>query len=264
VATGRLDPHRQHSLRHGVADAAPGTLSALTVTGGVAVPPSPGSRVTFGRNRLEVDVCVGEEDVRISRVHGLLVRGRDRWWLRNTGRSPIRLSDSVLLHRDSEPLPLAGGYTALFLRGTREHVLELLVSDGEAGVAMRRPTQPTAPPKRWRLSPEEHLVLAVLGQRYLSYDPQPLPLSRQQAAAELAERRPRENWTAKRVEHLVSRVRQRLSDAGVHGLRRDEVGEPVGLTLTVNLLRELVLSTTLVPMDLEWLELPDPPSAFPG
>jgi hypothetical protein len=31
------------------------------------------------------------------------------------------------------------------------------------------------------------------------------------------------------------------------------------LALTVNLLRELVLSTTLVPMDLEWLELPDPP-----
>jgi hypothetical protein len=106
-------------------------------------------------------------------------------------------------------------------------------------------------------------VLAVLGQRYLGYDPHPLPLSRQQAAAELAERRPHENWTAKRVEHLVSRVRQRLSDAGVHGLRREEVGEPVGLTLTVNLLRELVLSTTLVPMDLEWLELPDPPLA-PG
>ncbi|WP_328649404.1 FHA domain-containing protein [Amycolatopsis sp. NBC_00348] len=258
----RLDPHRQRSLRHGVTASVPGTLSALTVTGGIAVPPAAGSRVSFGRNRLEVDVCVGEDDLRISRVHGLLTHDRDRWWLSNTGRSPIRLSDSVLLHRDSEPLPLAAGYTALFLRGTRdrEHVLELLVSDGEDTAAAPRPTHPTAPPKRWRLTAEEHLVLAVLGQRYLGYDPQPLPLSRQQAAAELGERRPRESWTAKRVEHIVSRVRQRLSDAGVHGLRREEVGEPVGLTLTVNLLRELVLSTTLVPMDLEWLELPDPPT----
>ncbi|MFI9389022.1 FHA domain-containing protein [Kutzneria sp. NPDC052558] len=257
----RLNPQHQRSLRHGVTGAVPGTLSALTVTGGVAVPPSPGRRVSFGRNRLEVDVCVGEEDLRISRVHGMLVRERDRWWLSNTGRSPIRLSDSVLLHGDSEPLPLATGYTAVFLRGSREHVLELLVSDGDDESTARRPTHPTAPPKRWRLSPEEHLVLAVVGQRYLGYDPQPLPLSRQQAAAELAERRPSENWTVKRVEHIVSRVRQRLSDAGVHGLRREEVGEPVGLTLTVNLLRELVLSTTLVPMDLEWLELPDAPSA---
>ncbi|QWF80944.1 FHA domain-containing protein [Amycolatopsis sp. CA-230715] len=260
MTTGRIDPHHQRSLRDGVADVAPGTLSALTVTGGVAVPPAPGGRVSFGRNRLEVDVCVGEDDLRISRVHGLLTRDRGRWWLSNTGRSPIRLSDTVLLHRDGEPLPLADGYTALFLRGTRdrEHLLELHVSDGDTRLAVPRPNHPTAPPKRWRLSPTEHLVLAVLGQRYLAYDPQPLPLSRQQVAAELGAYQPSSLWTAKRVEHIVSRVRQRLSDAGVHGLRREEVGEPVGLTLTVNLIRELVLSTTLVPMDLEWLQLPTP------
>lgn len=34
----RLDPHRQRSLRHGVTASVPGTLSALTVTGGIAVP----------------------------------------------------------------------------------------------------------------------------------------------------------------------------------------------------------------------------------
>ncbi|GAB2968956.1 FHA domain-containing protein [Saccharothrix stipae] len=257
---GQLDPHRQRSLRLGLAETPPGTLSALTVTGGVTAAPTPGRRLSFGRNRLEVDVCVGEDDVRISRVQGLLTRDLDHWWLTNTGRSPIRLSNSVLLHRDSGRLLLVPGYTALFLRGTRtrEHLLELHVSDDETRVTRPRPQSPTVPPKRWRLTAEEHLVLAVLGQRFLTYDPQPLPLPRHQAAAELAERQPGSHWTAKRVEHIVSRVRQRLSDAGVHGLKREEVGEPVGLTLTVNLIRELVLSTTLVPMDLEWLEHPEP------
>jgi len=58
------------------------------------------------------------------------------------------------------------------------------------------------------------------------------------------------NWSAKRVEHVVADVRARLSARGVHGLVREEVGEPVGNALNDNLLRELVLSTTLVPTDL--------------
>ncbi|RJQ88832.1 hypothetical protein [Amycolatopsis panacis] len=58
---------------------------------------------------------------------------------------------------------------------------------------------------------------------------------------------------------LVSLIQQRLSDAGGHGPRH----EPIGLTLTVNPLWELVLPTTRVPMDLAWLELPDPPPPSP-
>jgi hypothetical protein len=49
-------------------------------------------------------------------------------------------------------------------------------------------------------------------------------------------------------------VRSRLSKSGVAGLTREEVGEPVGNKLNDNLLRELLLSTTLVPPDLRLLE----------
>ena len=68
------------------------------------------------------------------------------------------------------------------------------------------------------------------------------------------ELRPEGKWTAKKVDHLVSGVRKRLSDSGVAGLSREEVGEPVGLALSVNLLGELVASTTLVPLDLTLLD----------
>jgi hypothetical protein len=40
---------------------------------------------------------------------------------------------------------------------------------------------------------------------------------------------------------------------GVSGLTREESGEPVGSALNDNLLRELLLSTTLVPPDLALL-----------
>ncbi|MFI5734863.1 hypothetical protein ACIA49_32420 [Kribbella sp. NPDC051587] len=253
----RAKYNQLRSLRHGPGEPQPGTLSALTISENIVLPPTPGAEASFGRNRLDVDLCVGEDDLRISRVHGVFTYQHGYWWLRNVGRLPIRVN-TVLLHTGSEPLPLAVGYTTIFLRGNRqrEHLLEVLVSDGEDRASQPRPSQMTVPPKRWRLTPEEHVTLTVMGQRYLAYDPHPMPLTRQQTAAELAELRPREAWTAKRVEHIVSRLRQRLSDSGVAGLRREEVGEPIGLTLTVNLIRELIQSTTLVPMDLEWLELP--------
>lgn len=56
------------------------------------------------------------------------------------------------------------------------------------------------------------------------------------------------------VEHLVVGVRTRLSRDGVAGLTRAEIGEPVGNSLNHNLLRELLLSTTLVPPDLALLD----------
>ena len=54
-------------------------------------------------------------------------------------------------------------------------------------------------------------------------------------------------------EHAVTAIRTRMSRGGVPGLTREEVGEPVGNALNDNLIRELVLSTTLVPPDLEML-----------
>lgn len=252
----RLDAGAQRSLVFGVDGAGPGALSALTVSGGVTVAPQEGLVVRFGRNRPEVEVCVGEDDVRISRQHGLLTCLRGQWSVTVTGKVPARLGESLMLHRDTEPTPLSPGYTPVFLRGSsgRDHLMELHVAGAAGGRPPPRPDAITVEPKRWRLTAEEHLALVVLGQRYLSYDPQPLPLSRQQAAEQLAELAPCGRWTAKKVEYLVSGVRKRLSDSGVSGLRRDEVGEPVGLTLAVNLLRELVASTTLVPLDLALLD----------
>jgi hypothetical protein len=98
----------------------------------------------------------------------------------------------------------------------------------------------------------------VLGQRYLLHEPNPQPLTWRQAADQLGELQPpAAQWSAKRVEHLVGRVRARLSRAGVAGLTREEVSGPVGNALNHNLITELVRSTTLVPPDLRRL---DPPS----
>ena len=45
-------------------------------------------------------------------------------------------------------------------------------------------------------------------------------------------------------------MRRRLSSAGVPGLTREEVGEPVGNMLNHNLIGELLRTRTLVPPDL--------------
>ncbi len=108
-------------------------------------------------------------------------------------------------------------------------------------------------PLLWRLDDDERRVLTVLGQRYLLHEHRPQPLSWRQAADQLAELQPDAGWTPKRVEHAVTAIRTRMSKGGVPGLTREEVGEPVGNALNDNLIRELVLSTTLVPPDLELL-----------
>ena len=45
-----------------------------------------------------------------------------------------------------------------------------------------------------------------------------------------------------------------MSSDGVPGLTREEVGEPVGNALNDNLFRTLLLTTTLVPQDLDVLD----------
>ncbi|MBB5957241.1 hypothetical protein FHS29_003834 [Saccharothrix tamanrassetensis] len=244
------------TLARGVPRTAPGAVVVLTLTGRVTVGPAEGRAICFGRNRPEVDVCVGETDLRVSRRHGALTRRDGYWWVDNTGRLPIRLPGTRWLFRDEDPIPLPVGYTPLFIRGSRdrEHLLELYVAGEDGGQPAVQHGAPTQPPRRWRLTEEERLLLVVLGQRYLLHEASPQPISRQQAAEVLAELRPDANWSVKRVEHMVHDVRARLSAQGVYGLRRDEVGEPVGNALNENLLRELVLSTTLVPPDLALLD----------
>ncbi|GAB3467462.1 FHA domain-containing protein [Actinophytocola sediminis] len=244
------------SLAGGISQPPPGALSALAVTGGIVVSPQEGRTVLFGRNRPEVHVCIGEDDRRVSRLHGVLSNAGGQWWVANTGHMPIRLPGSRWLFRDEEEIPLVAGYTPLFVRGSgrREHLLELYVAGDDGGRPVSLHREPTVPPSPYRLSQDERLVLVVVGQRYLLHEANPQPLSRRQAAAQLAELAPSEDWTVKRVEHTVTEVRTRLSAQGVYGLVREEVGEPVGNLLNHNLLTELVQSTTLVPPDLARLD----------
>jgi len=240
------------SLARGVKASPPGTIHVLGLSGGIALTPEEGRTVTFGRNRPEVHVGLGEDDARISRQHGTLHHQGGRWWLENTGQVPIRVPPARLLFRDEEPLPLDEGYTPLFVRGSthREHVLEVHVT-GESGQAPRpRHVDVTQPPRTWQLSGDERLALIVLGQRYLLHELRPQPVSWRDAADELATRHAHGGWTARRVEHVVAAVRIRLSRGGVPGLTREEIGEPIGNALNDNLMRELLLSTTLVPPDI--------------
>lgn len=251
---GRDLPAELHSLALGAPACAPGTIFALSLGGGIAMSPKEGREIVFGRNRPDVHVCLGEDDLTISRRQGTVSRLGHTWWVRTDGQAPLRMPDGKLLFRGEDPAPLHAGYTPVFVRGTRgrEHLLELYVA-GSAGRPSTRHEDATAAPRRWRLSPDERLVLVALGQRYLLHDDYPAPLTWRQVVGLLADARPDGGWTPKRVEHLVVAVRARLSAAGVTGLTREEVGEPVGNALNDNLLRELLLSTTLVPLDLDLL-----------
>lgn len=263
---GRPLPVVHNSLALGVPQSAPGTIFVLSVAGGVSMGPRQGRTVLFGRNRPDVHVCIGEDDRKVSRQHGSVTYLDGRWWLDNTGRLPIRLPGSRLLFGDEEPIPLAEGYTPLFVRGSRdrEHLLELFVVGSGGQRPVPRHQDVTESPNTWRLQEEERLALVVLGQRYLLHEARPQPLPRRQAAEQLAELRPDAGWTTKRVEHVIGAVRARLSNAGVAGLTREEVGEPVGNSLNDNLIRELLQSTTLVPPDLAVLDDDSGIGGFPG
>lgn len=253
---GLLLPGGHDSLAGGVKKAVPGAVHALALGGGYAVGPGEGRIVYFGRNRPLVHVCLGEDDQQVSRRQGELTFHRGRWWLRNTGRRPIRLPRSQWLFAEESAIPLAEGYTPLHVPGSRdrEHLLEIFVTGPDGTQPRSRYDADTDPPRQYALTEEEQLILVILGQHYILREPNPKPLTWKEAAQHLAELRPDQNWTAKKVEHRVSVVRERLSRRGVPYLTREEVGEPVGNALNDNLLRELVRSTTLRPQDLELLE----------
>lgn len=254
----RLDASHA-SLARGVDSSAPGMLSALSLAGGVSWGPRDGRTLLFGRNRPEVHVCLGENDLQISRHHGSLTCRRGQWWLANTGGRPIRLAGKRLLFREEDPVPLDAGYTPLFVRGSagREHLLEVFVSGLDGGVPLPQHSRVTNPGEVYVLKPEEKLALVALGQRYLLHEAQPQPWTWKDTAALLEEIQPGTGWRSRRVENLVTDVRLRLSRAGVRGLTREEVGEPVGNSLNHNLLTELLMSATLVPRDLDLLDDPN-------
>jgi pSer/pThr/pTyr-binding forkhead associated (FHA) protein len=98
-------------------------LHVLAVTGGVRVGPKEGRVIHFGRNRPEAHVCIGENDRKVSRQHGTFTRDAGHWWVRTTGRLPVRL----LSMRD-EPIPVSRVRTRMSRGGvaglTREEVGE--------------------------------------------------------------------------------------------------------------------------------------------
>jgi hypothetical protein len=251
VAGDRELPADHQSLVWGVSGV-PGTLHVLAVTGGVTVGPRQGRSVRFGRNRPDVHVCVGENDRGVSRHHGTLTHDDGHWWVSTVGRVPLRLPGARLLFSEDDPYALPTGYTPVFVRGSngREHLVEVHVqAEADHGPETSHEAM-THPPRVWALSDSERLVLVVLGQRYLLHEAYPNPLSWRQVADYLNDVRPAEAWTAKAVEHIVVRVRNRMSRAGVPGLTRDEASEPIGNTLNHNLIRELMETTSVVPPDL--------------
>lgn len=248
-------PPTHESLIRGVSPVRPGTLVAQSIEGGITVAPKEGRMILFGREADEVHVCIGGDDLGMSRKHGVLTCENGRWWVRNVGRRPMRLPSGDL-YTNAEPVPLVDGYTPLFVGGTqdRQHLLELYVVGPDGDRPRARHADHTVVPPTWPLSDEELIVLVVLGQRYLRREPNPQPLSWQQAAEELDLLEPERGWRVKKVEHKVVKVRQRLSRRGVRGLLAAEVPAPVGNQLNDNLIRELVRTTTLVPTDLARLD----------
>lgn len=240
----------------GADNARPGTIYALSVSGGVRFWPQEGRQVHFGRNRPEVHVCVGEDDQRVSRTHGVVTYTDDRWWLVNQGHLTLQLPGSLMLFQESDPFPLEPGYTPVFIASpVRQHLLELYVADDEGRLPRPAPGSETLQDKMWKLTVKERLVVVALGRRYLMHEASPQPVTWAGVAETLREARPGERWTARGVEGVVGVVRKRLSRAGVPGLTRKEVGEPVGNLLNHNLMLALLRSRTLAPPDLSILNL---------
>lgn len=235
-----------------------GTIFVLGPEGGYAVPPL---RYTllFGRDREDVHVPVGVDDPAVSRRHGVFTcpGPGGGWWLRNSGNLPIELPDGALLLA-GHWRPVSPGYTPLVINSSRQrsHLLQVRIV-GEPGRQPQATTKAeTADPETvYELSAPERLVLTALARRYLEgHDGYPLPLTWEETAR-AANSSPNATrvWNNRTVADTVEGVRMRLHGQGVRGLRREEVGQPVGSTLSVNLIRELLKTATIGSQDLALL-----------
>jgi hypothetical protein len=251
---GTVLPASHESLARGVTSSVPGTIFALTLAGGLTLGPGDGRRILFGRDRNKVHVCLGEDDRSVSRHQGTLEYSGGQWRVRNMGHRPILIDGKFLFPRE-QPLSLSIGYSQMFVQTpNRQHLLEVFVTGPGSERPVPRHTDATEPPTQWTLTETERLVLVVFAQRYLEREPYPQPLSWRSAAEQLSDLQPKAGWSAKKVERVVFGVRARLSRAGVPGLTREEVGDPIGNTLNHNLIQELLMTTTLGPMDLALIE----------
>jgi hypothetical protein len=241
-----------------VLQAPSGAIFVVGPEGGYAVPPR---RYTllFGRDREDVHVPVGVDDPTVSRRHGVFTcTGPDsEWWLCNTGKLPIELPDGTLMLAGHWRI-FSPGYTPLVINSSkrRSHLVEVRVIGAPDARPRSTTKAPTVDPETvYELSAQERLVLTALARRYLTgHDDYPLPLTWEDTSR-IANESPysTRTWTQRTVANTVEDVRERLHRRGVRGLLRDEVGEPVGSTLSVNLIRELLKTATLSAQDLDLL-----------
>jgi hypothetical protein len=247
------------SLAAGVPDSPPGTLYVRSAAGGLVVDPAVRFTVLFGRDTTNVHVPVGLGDRHVSREHGRVTREDGRWVLTNHGRLPLQLPGPTLLLSDGST-PVSPGYTPIMVKHRHGplHVIETYVVPRPGQGAEASETASTTLGKPYRLNSDERLALIVIAQRYLRHETYAQPVGWAQAGEDLVTVTGDSSWTAKRVERLVARVRERLHEKyGVKGLTREEVGEPVGNALNHNLITELLLSATLVPPDLKEIDVLD-------
>jgi hypothetical protein len=249
-------PVTQGSLAHGVPDHVPGTLYARSLSGGVRLRPRPERQVTFGRNKPEVQVCVGGDDQNVSRKHGTVTFHDGTWWLRNIGRRNLQLPETRQLFTESDPHPLDPGYTPVFIRtaGNRSHLVEIYVSDGTGRGPVSAHGAPTFEGHQWLLDYRERLVLVATAQPYLMQEDHPEPWPREAVANLLDEIDPTGGWTKSVVGHTIDRVRERLGKKGVAGVTQEKGSPPAGNRFKHNLIVELLASRTLVPPDLAILD----------
>jgi FHA domain len=240
----------------------PGTLVVLEPGGGPTVGPQEGRVLVFGRNRPDVHICVGPDDPGVSRRHGTLEFTAGRWWVRTLGSRPVRVGGTHVLRRGDEPVPLAEGRTSLLVEGADPRDLHL-VRVRVVGVADRPPQavqSGTVPVPCFKLDATERLVMTVLAQRQLfaqrnGHGPDPQPLTSREAAVELAALAPAAGWTQKKVEHLVKKVRDRLTGQGVDGLVPEPGRTGFDSAYRRNLIEVLLVSGTLGAADLRLLGL---------
>ena len=237
----------------------PGTLVVLEPGGGPTVRPQEGRVLWFGRNRPDVHICVGPDDAGVSRRHGTLEFTAGRWWVRTLGSRPVHVGGTHVLRRGDEPVPLAEGRTSLLVEGADPRDLHLVRVRvvGRAELPPRTVGPGTVPVRCFLLDPVERLVMTVLAQRHLLRQPDPQPLTAREAAAELVALQPAGGWTQKKVEHLVKRVRDRLTGQGVAGLVPEPGRTGFDSAYRRNLIDALLGTGTLGAADLRLLGLED-------
>lgn len=237
-----------------------GSILVRSQYGGFAAPPRKYT-LYFGRSTDDVNVTVGMDDANVSRLHGVFTGDGHAWWLRCVGKVPIHRPDGRSLLQGHE-IPMRIGYTPLTIETVsagrrRSHLLEVNITESESRASAQHvdPESPTGDPDVYDLRPKERLAATILAQRYLRQEPNPQPVAWGQAATDLNRVDPGRQWTDRIVEHVIKDLRVRLANGPnpIDGLLREQVGEPVGNKLNVNLINALLESATLIPQDLEAL-----------